>query len=492
MLLRLALACLVVGLTAPILQADDPVAPAAAAGQFEGVWLGEIVAPNTRAVFGLAFTRTPKGFLVSVYFPEMFLYSANFGPADIREGVFHFPPLNLELSRKGETLTGTFAPAKLPVELHRGGSFAPEPPAPSFPPARPPVWEKSLGAGAWASPVIHEGILYVGTIDGRFHAVRADNGNDVWLWIGDSPLYGAAAVSGDHVFFLNERGELIALRTSDGSLEWKVALSTDANAAAPPNNPTFNHRAAAPVLDAKGTTVYTGSFDGGIYAIKASNGRLLWRHDAKAPIYATLGLQGNQLAAGCFDGSVLVLDRTSRKEILRTKLPGAIVSTPISVDGRWVIGARDYMLYGLDQTTDAIAWRDSYWFSWVESTPRLDGGLLYIGGSDFRRVSAVEPKTGRMRWSTDVRGLSWGTPLVTNAVVYASTAGQNLEGTVIQHTGGIVAIERSSGAVKWRFPIIGNAGDAFVGSAGSLTSAAGMLIAATLDGRLVALPLDAN
>lgn len=492
MIFRLAIAWFVIGLLTLEVRADEAPSSPASADAFEGVWRGEITAPNTRAVFGLAFTRTPQGFLVSVYFPEMFLYSANFGPADIRDGVFRFPPLNLELARKGDALVGSFAPARLPVALHRDGSFAPEPPAPNFPSGPKPTWQKSLGSGAWASPVIRDGIIYVGTVDGHFHAHHVADGEEAWHWDGDSPLYGAAAVSADRVFFLNERGELIALRRSDGALQWKATLSAATPAAEPPKNPTFNHRAAAPVLDAKGSVIYAGSFGGGIYALKASTGRVLWRHDTQSPIYATLGLEGDQLAAGCFDGSIVVLDRTRRKELLRTKVPGPVVSTPVHADSRWIVGSRDYILYGLDDTTGAIGWRDSYWFSWVESTPRLADGLLYIGGSDFRRVSEIEPRTGRIRWSADVLGLTWGTPLVVGDIVYAAAAGQNLEGTVIQHTGGIVAIDRRSGAVRWRYPISGNTSDAFVGVAGSLTVDAGQIIGATVDGRLIALPATAN
>lgn len=490
MLLRLVIVWCVLGLVGLETRADDSVAAGASVDSFEGVWLGEIVAPNARAVFGLAFTRTPKGFLVSVYFPEMFLYSANFGPADIRDGTFYFPPLNLELTRKDEALVGTFAPAKLPVELHRGGSFVAEPPAPTFPAAPAPDWEKSLGSSAWASPLARDGVIYIGTVDGHFHANQADTGASLWQWTGDSPIYGSAAANSDRLFFLNERGELICLRRSDGTLEWKIPVAPSLTA--PPKNPTFNHRAAAPVLDPKGTTLYVGSSDGGIYAVKASNGRVLWRHEAKAPIYATLGLVGERLAAGCFDGSVVMLDRTSRKELVRAKLPGALVSTPVASNGRWIIGARDYMLYGLEEKTGSIAWRNSYWFSWVESTPAIVDGVAYLGGSDFRRVSAIDPRDGRIRWSTDVRGLSWGTPLVVGDVVYAGAVGQNLEGTVIQHTGGLVALDRRSGALRWRYPVSGNNGDPFTGLAGSLTAEGGKIIGATLDGRLVAFSTESK
>ncbi|HVU23211.1 MAG TPA: PQQ-binding-like beta-propeller repeat protein [Opitutus sp.] len=458
-------------------------------GPFEGVWVGEITAPNTHTTLGLAFTRTEKGLLVSLNLPEMFLYSVNFGPAEIHGDTFTLPPLNLSLTRSGDVLRGTFALPKLPVELRRGGAFAPPPPAPTFPAAPAPAWSRSLGAAAWASPIASAGIIYVGTIDGQFHAVSASDGRDVWIWSGAHPFYGAALADEKNIFVVDDQCDLVCLDRTTGALEWKTPLH-DAKLAGgpPPQNETFNHRATAPVIDAKKGILYVGSTDGGLYAVRARNGSIVWRQPMPGRIYAPVALSGSDVLAACFDGTLVALNRRSRKETLRTKLGGPLVSAPVVADGRVVIGSRDYLLYGVDTRTGATTWRDSYWFSWVESTPALADGVLYIGASDFRRVSALEPATGRSFWATDVRGLTWGTPVVTSDTVFAGTVGQNVEGTVIHHTGGIMALDRKTGAVRWHYvsPALPNAD--FVGFAGSLVEADGKVIGAAVDGTLIAFP----
>lgn len=464
----------------------DP--PTSAATQdFEGVWIGQITAPNTTAEFGLAFTRTERGLLVSVHLPEMFLTSVNFGPAQIREGVFTLPALNLTLSHRGERLAGTFAPAGLPVELGKGGSFSPAPPEPAWPVAPEPAWVRPLGAGAWAGPATFGGILYVATVDGRLQAVRAADGAGLWTWTGPQPLYGEPLATEDAVYIVDERCELVALSRADGTLRWRFPLHDESfGREAPARDETFNHRAASPVIDPKGI-LYVGSTDGGLYAIRARTGRKLWRHEAGARIHAAVSLQGDQIFAGCFDGSVIAVDRRSARETFRTKLGGAIVSTPLVVADRIVVGARDYLLRGLTRRGD-LAWQNTYWFSWVESTPRLDAGTLYIGGSDYRRVSALDPKTGRVFWATDVRGLSWGTPVVTADKVFAGTAGQNLAGTVIQHRGGIVALDRTTGAMAWRYESPEAPEATFTGFAGSLVQVNDLVVGAAVDGTLIAFP----
>ena len=156
------------------------------------------------------------------------------------------------------------------------------------------------------------------------------------------------------------------------------------------------------------------------------------------------------------------------------------------------------LLCGVSLPTDAfvfspeadgsVAWKFSYWFSWIESTPALRDGFIYIGASDYRRVTVLNPATGKTKWATEVRGMNWGTPLVTDDRVFTGTASQNIPGTAISHTGGIMALDRATGAVLWQLlaPLAPENG--FGGYAGSLALAGDKVIAAGFDGNLVALP----
>jgi len=148
------------------------------------------------------------------------------------------------------------------------------------------------------------------------------------------------------------------------------------------------------------------------------------------------------------------------------------------------------MLYGFHLTDGSVAWRFSYWFSWVESSPVLRDGVAYIGASDFSRVTAFDPATGHAHWSTPVHGMNWGSPLVTADRVFTGTASQNLPGTVIAHAGGIVALDRRTGAVVWRLVSPPAAEGEFGGYAGSLALAGDKVIAAGFDGKLVAFPAN--
>ena len=478
-------------LVASIIPFTSPHPARAAASDFEGIWTGEIVAPNTRTSLGLAFTPTPDGLFVSLHFPEMFLYTANFGLADIRDDTFTLAPLQLVLTRQpNDELVGTFAPGRLPVRLRRGGAFSDPPAATAIPAAPAPRWQRQLGAPVWGSPIVYDNIVYVAATDGRVHALHAADGEPLWTWTGPHPFYGDALVTVDALYLLDERSHLVALPRADGSLLWRLNLhETNSSPAAgsPPRNPTFNHRTATPVLDSRGI-LYVGSTDQHLYAINAESGRVVWRHPTPAPIHAPVALHGDNLVAACFDGTLFSIHRRNRRERFRSTFDGPLVSAPVVVGDRLVIGSRDYFLHGLDAATGTARWRNTYWFSWVESTPRVADGILYIGGSDFRRVSALDPRDGRQLWSTDVLGLSWGSPVLNSDSVFAGTAGQDLPGTVISHQGGILALDRHTGAIRWRHETAAPGGAPFNGIAGSLALTHDLIIGADVHGTLVALP----
>ncbi len=470
-----------------------PGRAAVAADPLEGAWSGKVVAPQGEAAdVGFEFLRERDGSLgFKLYFPAMFTHGASLGiPVEVTgpDDYAITPAFAITLHRDGDLLRGTFSAGRLPLELHRGGPMpAPLPVAPH--PAGPaPLWRYALGGGTWAPPVVDGSMVFVGGGDGRFHAVNAADGSVAWSWAGANAIDGRAAVDADAVYFLDVKFNLVALDRRTGALRWRVPLHNEFLAGrSAPDNPTFNHRAATPLLH--DGVLYIGSSDGGVYALDPATGHKLWRHDAGAPVYSGIGWQApDTLAFGTMDGSVVLLDRQTRRETLRVKTGGGVVTTPLLVGDRVIAGSRDYQLYAFNLKDGSVAWKFSYWFSWVESTPVLRDGLLYIGGSDYARVTALDPATGRARWGTIVHGMDWGTPLLTDDAVFIGTVNQNVPGTLIEHTAGLVKLDRATGAVRWQIVLPKAAEGKFAGYAGSLALAGDKVIAAGFDGYLAAYP----
>jgi outer membrane protein assembly factor BamB len=465
----------------------------ASADPVEGRWTGTVASPQgERAEIGFEFLRDSQGALtLHFHFPAMFISAAAVGAPVKAEGGGRYstPFLDARFQLEPDRLRGTLTGNGLRLDLQRGGSWSPVPEPAAHPAPPPPLWRYAIGRGTWAPPVARDGVVYVGDRDGRFHAVRGSDGEPLWVWSGGVAIDGRATIGPDVVYFVDTRCNLVALDRRSGTLRWRQPLHNEFFAGGSlPDNPTFNHRAAVPLLDAG--TLYVGSGDGGLYALDADTGAVRWRHEAGAAIYSGVSLQGSDILwFGTMDGSLVGLHRQKRQEVLRLRTAGGVTTTPVFAGGRLVIGSRDYLLHAFDPE-GRPAWTFSYWFSWIESTPAVRDGLLYVGGSDYARVSAIDPATGRARWSTVVHGLSWGTPLVTARHVFAGTVNQNLAGTLIDHRAGLVKLDRATGAVRWRLELPRAAEGQFAGYPGGPAFVEGRVVVAGLDGWLVAYPED--
>jgi outer membrane protein assembly factor BamB len=115
----------------------------------------------------------------------------------------------------------------------------------------------------------------------------------------------------------------------------------------------------------------------------------------------------------------------------------------------------------------------------------VDDGTLYIGSSDLRRVSAIDPESGNVLWRSDVFGWTWGTPLVDGDRLHVGAAA----GTpyFIHHAAGYLTLDRATGKVLARHPFADTGGHQW-GIAGSPAMGDGVIVVATIAGSLFGFP----
>ncbi|MEO8504565.1 MAG: PQQ-binding-like beta-propeller repeat protein [Acidobacteriota bacterium] len=466
-------------------------AAAVAKDPIEGTkWLGTLTAPNGSAVLGLEFRRNAKGDLYALaYLPVMHMFTQPTARVTAKGSDYVLEDIATHAHLAGDKLSGEALYAHFPFELHRVEAFPPPPdqsPPANLPTGPAPRWSHDLGAPAWASPVVRDGGLYLGTADGHFHAISATDGHELWNWMDGTPIYGDALVTANAIYFINERTELVRLDRRTGCLRWRVAIDAGRAAATmTPADDTYSHRTATPVL-ADGT-LYLGSTDGATLALDPETGATRWRSaTGAAKISSAVAVSDDRLLVGAMDGTLLALRRTDGKVLWRQKLPAPIASAPV-IDGALAfVGGRDYQLHAFKLADGSEVWRQHFWVSWVESVPRVVDDTLYIGSSDLRVARALAAKTGAVQWSTDVYGSPWGSPVVTASSVYLGVVGAT--NYPIDHRPSIVALDRANGAIRWRRPAAAPSDSAMSGYPGSLALDGDTLYAAGLDGMLLAIP----
>ncbi len=131
-------------------------------------------------------------------------------------------------------------------------------------------WKFSFGerVEVEVQPVIADGRVYVGVMNGKMYCLDASSGAQEWVYQAGGPIPHTAAVAGGHVYFGALDGKVYALDALNGEVEW--TYQTD--------SPIYS---APAVVDG---TVFIGSLDGYLYALDADSGGLRWRYQTEGQV----------------------------------------------------------------------------------------------------------------------------------------------------------------------------------------------------------------
>jgi outer membrane protein assembly factor BamB len=460
--------------------------PVAVPAEIEGRWSGEVRHDNETGFAGFEFQRQPDGrVLARAWLPNLNAYGSPVGWVTVAEGRLIVREANFSPALFNGVLTGSFYQPDLTViARHTTEPFPAELEPPSVDPGPEPAWIFHAGAPLWAGPVVADDIAYIGDSGGKFHAVRVSDGQAQWTYDAGAPLFGTAAVMGDAVYFVADNGRLYKLARKTGVQLWRADVGGSGIRSVPAlGAQEWDYLTATPVI--VGDTVYIGSADGVFRALAADTGKPRWSFKAGGKFRAAAQVAGERVYVGSMDHFVYALDRQTGVQRWRFDTGSPVTTTPVLVGNKLVIGTRDQStLFALNAADGKKVWTVYFWLSWVESTPALVDGLLYIGASDSRRVRAIEPDTGHVRWAVQVWGWTWGTPLVVGDTVYYGTAGAPQY--FIAQKASLGALDRQTGALKWRKPIPLLEKGYVCGIAGSLAYVDGKMLAANLDGTLSA------
>lgn len=201
-----------------------------------------------------------------------------------------------------------------------------------------------------SSPVVADGILYVGCGEGIFYALDAKTGTKKWEFKTGGVIHSSPAYAGQTVYFGGWDSYLYALNASDGALKWKFKTGID--------TVYYNQvgfQSSPVVYDG---VVYSGCRDAHVWAVDAVTGELKWKYYN--------------------NGSWVIATPVVHNDTLYYETSDSHKVNALSVkDGR--------LLYSGNCKT--------YGFS----SPALTNGILYLG-THGGSLMALETKTGNTIW----------------------------------------------------------------------------------------------
>jgi outer membrane protein assembly factor BamB len=261
-------------------------------------------------------------------------------------------------------------------------------------------------------PAVAYGRIFLPTFDGRFYALRADDGRVVWSRHAGRCGWASPAVSRYVVYVTfvgssechhpRRGGQLDAYAAATGALRWRRELG-----------PTES----SPLV--VGTAVVVGDWDGNVWAIDARTGRTRWRTRLDGAVKGSLARAGRRLFIGTYGGSVYALGARTGVVLWRSGGHGQFYSSPAAAYGRVFIGSLDEGVYAFGQATGDVLWTRPTG-GYVYASPAVARGVVLVGSYDHR-FYALDVGTGAIRWSFAANGAISGAASVIRRVVYFST-----------------------------------------------------------------------
>jgi outer membrane protein assembly factor BamB len=169
------------------------------------------------------------------------------------------------------------------------------------PPATQPLWTRKTGGPVSSGAALDNGILYIGSGDGRVYALEAASGRPVRTFRTSGAVSGGVTVTSGMLFAGSADHHVYAFRIGPGDQAWAYPTGGPVN-----GTPTV-----------AGGTVYIGSDDGYVYAIDAGTGHLAWRYPTGGQVRSV-----PQLGSGVYAGSVYVASESGHLYGLGTGTSG--------------------------------------------------------------------------------------------------------------------------------------------------------------------------
>jgi outer membrane protein assembly factor BamB len=362
-------------------------------------------------------------------------------------------PFPLAYDAEDDTLSGQLPEAAVPVyaiPVRFERVDAPQIPEPRRFDVRAPesVWQYATGAPVWAGLALDSSQhLLVANESGLVTALDRSSGRPVWQHSVEAPVRARPTVVGRHAYLVADDGSLSKLDTRKGRPVWRVQF----DAGGPPRLPidqedTQYDRYASAVTENDGT-LYVGGRDGALHALDAKTGHERWRFATQDIITSAPAVDRDTVIVASFDNHIYGVDAKTGQPRWQRDLKGAIPGDVVVADGLALAGSRSYDLYALDVATGEPRWQYYYWFSWIESPPRVVDDTAYVGSSDALSLFAFDVRTGKLRWQRKVPGWAWPQPAVEGDVVYVATIG--IGPATSRRQGTVTAIDRTDGDILW-------------------------------------------
>ncbi|HWA06371.1 MAG TPA: PQQ-binding-like beta-propeller repeat protein [Ignavibacteria bacterium] len=226
-------------------------------------------------------------------------------------------------------------------------------------------WRKNYG-DIQTSPVLYEGYVYFGSLNGNFYKIELNSGKMVWKFSSKGQIHSTCAIKGSIAVFGNDKGYIYGIDIKSGTEVWKAETEMPVISA-----PLINN-----------DVVYIGCNDSNYYALSLDSGLVMWKINLHSKLIGGSAIDaGGNLVTGAVDGSVYSI--SSAGEInWKAVTYGSVISSPV-VSGNYVyVSSYDSYIYSLDAANGTVLWK-SMLENKVKTTPVIWKEYLFVAADEI-------------------------------------------------------------------------------------------------------------
>ncbi|YCM46620.1 PQQ-binding-like beta-propeller repeat protein [Verrucomicrobiaceae bacterium 227] len=261
-------------------------------------------------------------------------------------------------------------------------------------------WQKEFDQSFEAAPAIFEDTIYIGCEDTFFYALDLASGDEKWSIETNDKITAAVNVTkspdGSEMWVIlnGYDGVCRAIRASNGEEVWIHETPSPING-------------TPAIVDGK--FIVFGGCDQFLYTLDLATGKALKQIEGEAPIVSTVGTEGSFVAWGNHANQVSGADINSDKPTwIYSDRAFPFMSAPAVDTERVYVGGRDKKIHAISRDKGEKVWTYKTG-SRVESSPLLFLDGLLVGSSDGR-LYALTLDEGKEIWTLDL-----GEALIANA-----------------------------------------------------------------------------
>ncbi|WP_233198772.1 MULTISPECIES: PQQ-binding-like beta-propeller repeat protein [Pirellulaceae] len=291
-------------------------------------------------------------------------------------------------------------------------------------------WKLEIDNGAFeATPIVVDGIVYIGDLDGRVYAVKLEDGSKVWTYEGNvdqlSGFMGSPAYREGRIYVGDIDGVLHCLNADDGKLLWKFETGLEINGS----------------VNFYQDKILIGSQDANLYCLNKEDGKLAWKVQIDDQIRCMPTVVSNRgFVAGC-DSKLHVIDLDKGEPLGTVPIDGPTGSAPAVRDDVAYFGTEAGSFFAINWKDLKVVWQ--FQDDRNRQQIRASAAVLpdrVVFGSFSKNLVSLDRETGKEQWTFKARGKINSSPVVAGERVYFGSADSRVR-----------AVDLNTGKEVWQY-----------------------------------------